>query len=288
MAAVVEVERVPLDDTGAYADIVWLNRPEVLNAFNPDMLDQFNEAMERAETASQVRAILLTGRGRGFCAGGDLTISHIMQRDKRRFPAYMQYTLRSFRRAFFSAKPVIALVNGAAVGGGLQFALWADIIVASELARMGDGHQNYGQMGGGGSLSLLPRIVGPARAKELVFSGRLLSGREAFEWGLASQVVAPERLIETGLDIARRLRIAGEAFVSLKRTINDGYSQQTGLEMATHIELNTSARYTTTLPYGQLGGKAFEDRREHKAADGIRPDAAGSHTAGSPRDKTWS
>jgi enoyl-CoA hydratase len=261
MTTVVEAERVRLDDAGAFADIIWLNRPEVLNAFNPDMLQQFNEAVERAEAAPEVSAILLTGRGKGFCAGGDLTISHIMQRDKRRFPAYMEYTLRSFRRAFFSSKPVIALVNGAAVGGGLQFALWADIVVASELARMGDGHQNYGQMGGGGSLSLLPRIVGPARAKELVFSGRLLSGREAVEWGLASEVVAPERLIETGLSIARQLHVAVGALSSLKRTINDGYSLPTGLEMATRIELSTSARYTTTLPYGQLGGKAFEDRR---------------------------
>jgi enoyl-CoA hydratase len=267
MAAVVEVERVALDDTGACADIIWLNRPEVLNAFNPDMLEQFNSAVERAERESKVSAILLTGRGNGFCAGGDLRISHVMQRDKQRFPAYMEFTLGSFRRAFFSSKPVIALVNGAAVGGGLQFAMWADMVVASERARMGDGHQNYGQMGGGGSLSLLPRIVGPARAKELVFSGRLLSGREAFEWGLATHLIAPDQLIETGLAIAREMRMTGDAFASLKRTINDGYSRETGLEMATRIELSTSARYTTTLPYGQLGGKAFEERHERRRED---------------------
>jgi enoyl-CoA hydratase len=261
MARVVEVERTVLDKSGACADIVWLNRPEVLNAFSPDMLVQFNEAFDAAEAAPEVAAILVTGRGRGFCAGGDLRISHVMQRDKQRFPAYMEFTLGSFRRGFVSAKPVIALVNGAAVGGGLQFALWSDIVIASERARMGDGHQNFGQMGGGGSLSLLPRVLGPARAKELVFSGRLLSGREAFEWGLASRVVPPERLIETGLALAGELSAGRGALELVKRTINQGYSRETGLEMATRIELGTSARYTTTLPYGQLGGKAFEERR---------------------------
>jgi enoyl-CoA hydratase/carnithine racemase len=261
MASVVEVERVPIDGAGASADIVWLNRPEVLNAFNPEMLERFNAAIDDAEASPGVAAILLTGRGKGFCAGGDLRISHVMQRDKQRFPAYMEFTLGSFRRGFFSSKPVIALVNGAAVGGGLQFALWADIVIASELARMGDGHQNYGQMGGGGSLSLLPRVLGPARAKELVFSGRLLSGREAFEWGLVSRLVAPERLIATGLAIAADMAGAGGALTPVKATINDGYARETGLEMATQLEISTSARYTTTLPYGQLGGRAFEERR---------------------------
>jgi enoyl-CoA hydratase len=261
MSKVVEVEKAPLHGAGVRADIIWLNRPQVLNAFNPDMLREFNEAFDAAETAPEVNAILVTGRGRGFCAGGDLRISHVMQRDKQRFPAYMEFTLGSFRRGFLSSKPVIALVNGAAVGGGLQFALWSDIVIASESARMGDGHQNYGQMGGGGSLSLLPRVLGPARAKELIFSGRLLSGREAFEWGLAHRVVKHEHLIAAGLAMAGEMSAGSEALEAAKHTINDGYSRETGLEMATRLELSTSARYTTTLPYGQLGGKAFEERQ---------------------------
>ena len=137
--------------------------------------------------------MLLTGAGRAFSAGGDLKSYVELQRDPVAFPRFVADIHRVFGRLRDLPVPVVALVNGVTAAGGLELLLNCDFALVARSARIGDGHLNFGQMGGGGVLTLLPRVVGLQRASELIFSGRFLSADEAVEWGLAVRCVEDDR-----------------------------------------------------------------------------------------------
>ncbi len=139
--------------------------------------------------------MLVTGAGRAFSAGGDLKRYVTLQRDPVAFPRFVAELHRVFGRLRELPVPVIALVNGVTAAGGLELMLSCDFAVAARSARIGDGHLNYGQMGGGGVLTLLPRSIGRERAAELVFTGRFLDAEEARAWGLVNRVVDDDALL---------------------------------------------------------------------------------------------
>jgi enoyl-CoA hydratase/carnithine racemase len=260
----VECERVEVA-AGVVASVLWLNRPESLNALSWELVLELERQLLIADRDPRVCAVLITGRGRGFCAGGDLKAYVELQANAAEFDRFLRDLHRTFAHIRVMDKPVIALVNGVTAAGGLELLLACDFGYAAESAQIGDLHLNYGQIGGGGSLALLPRTVGPARARELVFSARLLDSREAYEWGLVVRVVPDGQLIETGLEFARGLAAKSPAGVALaKEVLNRGYAEGTGTDQALRLEADAASLYSASLPDSMEGLRAFAERRAPK------------------------
>jgi enoyl-CoA hydratase/carnithine racemase len=197
---------------------ITLNRPDKLNAFNGTMQQELIDAFDAADKDDNVRAIIVTGAGRGFCAGADLSSgANPFDRDARRGPVKRlangavdysdpqardgggQVTLRIFK----CLKPVIAAVNGPAVGIGVTMLLPMDVRIASSDARFGFVFSQRGIVPEAASSWFLPRLVGIAQALDWCFSGRVFSADEALAGGLVSRVIAPSELIEAARTIAR-------------------------------------------------------------------------------------
>ncbi|MCC8941487.1 crotonase/enoyl-CoA hydratase family protein [Bradyrhizobium sp. Arg68] len=199
---------------------ITLNRPEKLNAFNLSMMRELIDAFDRADKDDDIRAIIVTGEGRAFCAGADL--SHgansfdtdalfgavkrlpdgsVDYSDPKLSDIGGQLTLRIFK----CLKPVISAVNGPAVGVGLTMQLAMDIRIASEIARFGFVFSQRGIVPEAASSWFLPRIVGIAQALEWCYSGRVFSAQEALSGRLVSKVVPPDQLLPTGHALAREI-----------------------------------------------------------------------------------
>ena len=165
------------------------------------------------------------------------------------------------------SKPVVALVNGVTAAGGLELVLSCDFAYAAASARIGDMHMNFGQMGGGGVLTLLPRTIGPAKARELVFSGELLDAEQALALGLVNRVVPDDELLETGLEFARNVaKKSPTAIANAKHVMNAGLSAGTGVEETMRLERERNCLYVLTQPDAHEGLAAFAEKREPKFA----------------------
>ncbi len=261
----VEIERVHwTSDSPARgcAAIVWINRPEKLNAVNWETLTGLRNAFSALDNDPDVRAILLIGRGRAFSAGGDLNAYVDLQSDPIRFPQFLDDYCGVVSSIRYLKKPVVALVNGIAAAGGLEILLGCDFAWAAESAQIGDAHLNYGQMAGAGSLALLPRVIGPFRARDLIFSGRLLSAAEALEWGLVTRVVPDDELLTEGLAFAERIATRSRTGVAnVKYVINAGLATGTGVDDAMRLERERAVSYCLTLPDSMEGIRAFAQKR---------------------------
>ena len=199
---------------------ITLNRPDKLNAFTGQMQQELIDAFDAADADDNVRAIIVTGEGRGFCAGADLSAgADTFDRDARRGPVRRlasgqvdysdpqvrdgggQVTLRIFK----SLKPVIAAVNGPAVGIGVTMQLAMDIRIASEAARFGFVFSQRGIVPEAASSWFLPRIVGIAQALEWCYTGRVFSAQEALAGRLVSKVVPPDELLPAARALAKEI-----------------------------------------------------------------------------------
>src|SRR6478672_1265719 len=170
---------------------IWLNRPEVKNCVNWALLTQLGQALDRAEDDPDVRVVLIRGRGSTFCAGADLNMldSEFLGTTNNSVKI-AQVSARTFDRAFNLSKPTIAVVEGYAVAGGFELMISCDFCIAAEDARIGDFHIRRALFGGAGPIYRLPRYIGLRKTKELLLTGKLLSGAECHDWGLAN-VSAP-------------------------------------------------------------------------------------------------
>ena len=199
---------------------VTLSRPERLNAFNATMQRELIDALDRADADDEVRAVIVTGEGRAFCAGADLSSgADTFDRDARRGPVkrlasgavdYSDPNLRDgggkvTLRIFKCLKPVIAAVNGAAVGIGVTMQLAMDIRIASEAARFGFVFSQRGIVPEAASSWFLPRLVGIAQALEWCYTGRVFPAQEALAGRLVSKVVPPDQLLPTARALAREI-----------------------------------------------------------------------------------
>ena len=189
---------------------ITLNRPEVRNAYSDQMVIELIDAVDRAERDANVRVVVLTGAGSAFCAGGDLKA----MRDRTGMFAGDPFELRSeyllglqrvTRRFNSFEKPVIAAVNGAAIGAGLGLALCCDLRIASEKARFGSTFAKVGLIPGDGGAYLLMRVVGFSRALELVMTARVLDATEALAIDLVHRVVSPDRVMEEAYAMAEQI-----------------------------------------------------------------------------------
>lgn len=184
--------------------VITLNRPEKKNAFNDEMIDLWVDALEEAQQNEDVHVVVLTGAGDAFCSGGDvgnmktgkptpLDNKNRLWKNIHRVPK----TLRSMD------KPVIAAINGVAVGAGLDMALMADMRTMADTARVSEGYVKVGLVPGDGGAYYLPRLVGEAKAYELLWTGRFIDSEEALRLGLVNQVYPQEVFMEETLKLAK-------------------------------------------------------------------------------------
>ena len=205
---------------------ITLNRPDLRNAINDQMRAELIAAFAAADTDASMRAIIMTGAGKGFCSGGDIG----GMRARLDAPAgevafngwkRQKSTHRGVAAIHGVSKPVIAAVNGAAFGLGLDMALACDFIIAAEGAKMSMSFLKRGLVSDGGGMYFLPRRVGLARAKELIFTARIVEPTEALAIGLIDRISAPESLLTDAHAWAKELTIGSATAVALTKEIMD-------------------------------------------------------------------
>jgi len=183
--------------------VVYLNQPETRNALSMEMQEELRIALEGLARDGAVKAIVISGRGTAFCAGGDLRTMG----DSKPFQGRQR--MQSVHRLVLALrnleKPVLAAVNGPAFGAGWSLAMACDFVIASEKARFSLAFVKVGLIPDCGSLYLLPRIIGLPKAKELMMTGRVVEAAEAGALGLVNKVVPPEQLLPEALTLAREL-----------------------------------------------------------------------------------
>lgn len=198
--------------------IVTLNRPDRLNALDLRTIEELDHVAERAWNRPSVRCLLITGSGRGFSAGADVKewSTGEGEHDPDRDP-WVLAMHRLMTRLYRMPKPVIAAVNGVAVGGGFDLALVADLRIASTTARFGEVYVRVGFCPDAGGSFLLPRLIGPTKAAELIFTGRIIDAPEADRLGLLNAVVDPESLMDTAMEWASRLAAGPTVAIGLAK-----------------------------------------------------------------------
>lgn len=248
-----------LEDRSGKTAILKLNRPDVMNSLNFGLLRALSEKVEALQWDQDVRVIVITGAGeKSFCAGADLKERATLPEEQvRKFI----FTLRElFTFIEYMNKPVIGAVNGIALGGGTELALACDIRIASENATMGLTETRLAIIPGGGGTQRLPRLVGRAKAKELIFTGRRIDAAEALSIGLVNKVVPAPRLLDECLEMAGMICEAGPiAITQAKYAINHGL--EVDLRSGLAIESNA---YWVTIPTEDRteGLTAFREKRK--------------------------
>lgn len=238
---------------------IRLNRPRQLNALAPETIVGLERALQRAESG-RVRAVVLAGTGRAFCTGVDLMAASSVDDD-----FFFEQAPRVYETLAMFPAPVIGAINGLALAGGLELVLCCDIVVAAESARLGDAHANYGLLPGAGSSIRLPRIIGPNKAKELLFTGESLTAGEMAELGLVNRVVPDGELEEAVSKLVEVIvKKSPRALMRMKQLVNDGRDQpvSTGLRLE-----NLAAQSHSGSPDFLEGMAAFGEKREPVFSD---------------------
>lgn len=222
-------------------EVITLNRPEKMNAFSYNILYALIERFEELHQDDDARAIVITGEGRGFCTGADLTGGGA--RGDANTPMGMRLSTHIYSRTIRSMalleKPIIGAINGDAAGAGCNFALACDLLVASEKARFIQVFVRRGLVADAGGTFFLPRIIGLARAKELMFSGEPVDAQRALELGLVVKVVPHEKLMEEAMGMASKLAQGPtRAIGMIKRMLNRSFESdlETALEMEASMQ----------------------------------------------------
>jgi enoyl-CoA hydratase len=246
-----------------------MNRPEARNALSPEMLVKLAHAWYEFRDSKHLRVAILTGVGdRDFCAGGDLKITMPLMTGARQPEDEWDHQLMSGSRLFTDAilrgfecyKPIIAAVNGNALGGGTEMTNACDLRVASENAVFGTPEAKVGLLPGGGSISRLPRQIPYAKAMEMLLVGGMWSAEQALDMGLLNYVVPQEQLIPKARELAGRLAENGPLAV---QKIKEGVVRSSGLplEQAYEIENEVSAAVLSSKD-AREGPRAFKEKRK--------------------------
>jgi 2-(1,2-epoxy-1,2-dihydrophenyl)acetyl-CoA isomerase len=238
---------------------ITLNRPDVLNAFNEEMQRGLAAALEQARSAD-VRAVVLTGAGRGFCVGQDLTEFREAAGDiGARLRGGYHPNILGIRAL---AKPVVAAVNGAAAGAGLSFACACDLRVAADSASFVPAFINVGLVPDSGGSYFVTRILGPTRAFEWLTSGRKLSAADAHAWGLVSEVVEHAQLPARAAELAAELAALPTLGIAMTKQLID-QAMTSSLEQQLEREADLQTLATQTADFRE-GVAAFLEKRPPK------------------------
>jgi len=239
--------------------VLTLNRPEVMNSFNFALLNSLKEQVDALKFNTNVRVVIITGADRkAFCAGADLKERTTF--DELQVKEFI-FTIRNlFTSIEHLNKPVIAAINGVALGGGTELALACDIRIAAMNASMGLTETRLAIIPGAGGTQRLPRLIGRGKAKELIFTGRRVDAREALQIGLVNQIYDPESLLTECQKMAAMICETGPiAIEQAKYAIN--YGLETDLHTGLGIESNA---YWVTIPTEDRleGLAAFQEKRK--------------------------
>jgi enoyl-CoA hydratase len=235
--------------------VVTFNRPEALNALNRRLIKQLNVALDQAENDTRIDVIVLTGAGKAFAAGADITemknvtFSEVIEKD----------FMAPWERLSRCRKPVIAAVNGFALGGGCELAMMCDIIYASESATFGQPEITLGTMPGAGGTQRLTSLVGKTKAMEICLTGRRLTAEQAEKIGLVTQVFPDDQLLSKTMETAHKISEFSQPVVQMiKEAIKDG--AETPLESGIRFERRLF-HSTFALEDRQEGMIAFTEKR---------------------------
>jgi len=238
-----------------------LNRPDVLNSFNRRMAQELQTALARAGEAPDVRAILLTGGGRGFCAGQDLAEATRPELDTLDLGEIVKASYAPLVRAIRNLeKPVVCAVNGVAAGAGANLALSCDVVIAAEDASFIQSFSKIGLVPDTGGTFFLPRLIGPARATALMFLADKITASKALEWGMIYDVVPGTVLLDTATTMAKHLATMPTRGLALtKKLINASLSND--LESQLQLEEEMQRQAGRTADYRE-GVSAFLEKRK--------------------------
>lgn len=202
--------------------IVTVNRPEALNALNQTVYQELHDLFQQIEDDQEIGVIVLTGSGKkAFVAGAD--IADMAPRNTVEIQKFLDVSRMSFDRIYSMSKPVIAAINGFALGGGCELAICCDFRIASETAKFGQPEINLGIIPGGGGTQRLMRLIGMAKTKELVYTGDLIDAQAALSIGLVNKVVPSDSLMGEAREFAKRLLGKSRVILALaKKAIHAG------------------------------------------------------------------
>lgn len=239
-----------LERAGSVATLT-LNRPDALNSWNAQMRGEMQAAIDEIDRDDALRAMIITGTGRGFSAGEDVRgMEDLAAISTRAFRRVVRTFHGNFDRLEAMEIPIIAAINGVAAGGGLELALSCDFRIASNSARMGFPENKVGLIPGSGGCSRLVKLVGAAQAKRLVMTGKMIEASEALQVGLIEEVVPPETLLSRSMEFAQELaEKAPQATGLAKLVINN----------CLEVDLHTGRNFERL---GQSVLKRTEDHKE--------------------------
>ncbi|MEJ2024568.1 MAG: enoyl-CoA hydratase-related protein [Deltaproteobacteria bacterium] len=246
--------------------VIKFNRPKALNAINPDVLKELNDALDDIESDGDTKVLILTGEGeKAFVAGAD--ISHMVKLSPLEGRTFSREGQNILFRLEQLPIPVIACVNGFALGGGTEISMACDFIYAAETAKFGQPEINLGIIPGFGGTQRLSRLVGKAMAKELCMSGVMISANEAREMGLVNKVFPSEKLWEETMKTARLLASKGRVSMrGVKHSIDRGFDVD--LTSGCYLEADAFAMCMAS-PDGKEGMSAFLEKRKPEFKGGI-------------------
>jgi enoyl-CoA hydratase len=240
--------------------ILTVNRPDAMNSLNNDVLNDLFDAFNQVANDESVMAIILTGEGKAFVAGADIAAMYEMNPVMAKELSSNGHRVMNLIESI--PKPVIAAVNGFALGGGCELALACDIRIASERAKFGQPEVNLGIIPGFGGTLRLPSLVGKGMGKLLIMTGDIIDAQEAFRIGLVDKVVAPEHLMEAAHALAGRIiSKAPLAVASAKAIIDEGYNRN--ISKVFTIEIDAFSRLFDTRDKKE-GIGAFLEKRPAK------------------------
>jgi len=253
-----EFECILYSKSGGVA-VIELNRPEVLNAMNKQLWLDFQTALSDAGDDDEIKVLIVTGHGRAFSTGADLKESKT--RSIEDYRDYLDELQEASRKIILFEKPTIAAINGYAVGSGYELALACDIRIAAEDAKIGSPEAKVTSSVTGGALRLVQDLVGPGKARELLFTGEYIDGREAERICLVNRAVPLDQLMKTAMDMAEK--IAANSSISLK-LIKKGLNMargETSLEALMAFETEACLACVATKDR-QNSLKVFEERKK--------------------------
>jgi 2-(1,2-epoxy-1,2-dihydrophenyl)acetyl-CoA isomerase len=246
--------------TDAGVATITLNRPEVLNSFNRSMARALRESIDRVSADDTLRAVVLTGAGRGFCAGQDLAEAMPKDGEMPDLGDIVRDCYNPVIRAIrLLEKPVLAAVNGVAAGAGANLAFACDIVFAASSANFIQSFAKIGVIPDSGGTFILPRIVGLHRATVMTMLAEKMSAQQARDWGLVYMVTEPEALLETATGVARQLATQPTRALGL---IKRGFNKSLGIDLASQLDFEEEIQREAgkTEDYAE-GVRAFLEKR---------------------------
>jgi enoyl-CoA hydratase len=240
-------ETIRLEVDGEGIAVLTLNRPEVRNALDKRMIDEIRRALRELTEAADVRALIFTGAGdRAFAGGADIA----ELRDRDRYDALRRINASLFREVESFPAPTIAAIRGWCLGGGCELAISCDLRIAGETSKLGQPEVGVGIIPGAGGTYRLPRLVGLGKARELIFTGRIVEAEEAARIGLVNRIVPDERVLDEARNLAREIARQSPLAVRFAKI-----ALNTGVEIPTEAAMALESTVQAVL---------FEDEEKHR------------------------